>query len=139
MINLELPQINILSKIDLLKEYESELDFPISFYKNPNEYERLNEVIDDANLNPKFKKLNKLISEFVVDYSLVSFNVLDIKNQRHLNKISSLVDKANGFIYANLNNPNNNMSGNDSEKHLGIRDTIAKNDMEYDSDDEYLS
>jgi hypothetical protein len=131
MINLELPQINVLSKIDLLKDYETELDFPLSFYKNPNEYERLNEVIDDANLNPKFKKLNKLICEFVVDYSLVSFNVLDVKNQRHLNKLSSLIDKANGFIYANLGKVND-------EKYLEIRDTIAKNDMEYDSDDEYL-
>ena len=114
----------------MLKEYEEDLQFPLSFYKNPNDYDKLNEVIDNDNLNPKFKKLNKLLSEFVVDYNLVAFNVLDVKNQRNLNTISALIDKANGYLYSNVGKLKD-------EKFIEMRDTIAKNDMQYDdSDDE---
>lgn len=137
MINLELPQINIISKIDLLKEYMSEIPFPLSFYKNPNDSEQLCQFFDQANINPKLKKLNKLLSEFVIDYSLVSFDVLDVKNQRHLNKIAALIDKANGYIYMNTGKF-------EDEKFIEIRNTVAKNDLDYenveddDDDDEYL-
>ena len=101
----------------------------MSYYKNPSEYEKLHEFFDEANINPKFKKLNKLVSEFVIDYSLVSFDILDVKNQRHLNKISTLIDKANGYIYTN--------SGKlEDEKFVEVRNTIAKNDLEFDEEDD---
>jgi len=113
----------------LLKELKSDLSFPLSFYKNPCEFERLHECLDEANLNPKFKTLNKLISEFVIDYNLVSFDVLDVNNQRHLNKIASLIDKANGYIYLNTGKIQD-------EKYIELRNTIAKNDVDEDNDDE---
>ena len=129
MIMLELPQINVISKFDLLKEF-GELPFDVSFFKNPGENEKIKEYIDEANINPKFKKLNKLISEFVIDYGLVSFDVLDVKNQKHINKIMTLIDSANGYIYGN--------SGpQKEEKFQEIRNVIAKHDLEYDDDDDY--
>jgi GPN-loop GTPase len=135
MINLELPQINIISKIDLLKEFkkdttntDKDYQFPLSFFKNPDNSTILNEQLDLMNINPKFKKLNKMISEFVIDYGLVSFDVLDVKNQVKLNKIATLVDKANGYIYLYTGRLN-------EEKYIDIRNTLAKNEMEYDEDD----
>lgn len=140
MINLELPQINIISKIDLLKEFkkdsqfesqnesQTEITFPLSFYKNPSDSEILKEQLDLMNINPKFKKLNKLISEFVIDYGLVSFDVLDVKNQVKLNKIAMLVDKANGYIYLDTGRLND-------EKYIDIRNSLAKNKLEFDEDD----
>jgi len=108
---------------------DAEIPFPLSFYKNPCEYHKLHEFFDEANMNPKFKTLNKLISEFVIDYSLVSFDVLDVNNQRHLNKIATLIDKANGFIYMNTGKL-------EDEKYVELRNTIAKNDFDYEKDDE---
>jgi len=114
---------------------KEDIPFPLNFYKNPCEYDKLNEFFDEANMNPKFKTLNKLLSEFVIDYSLVSFDVLDVNNQRHLNKIASLIDKANGFIYLNTGKIVD-------EKYIELRNTIAKNDLDYDNnedeDDDYL-
>jgi hypothetical protein len=131
MINLELPQVNIISKIDIIKGFD-DIPFPLSFYKNPNDSEQLQAYINEANINPKFKKLNTLISEFVVDYGLVSFDILDVKDQRLLNRVASLIDKANGFIYHDTGRLQD-------EKYIEVRNEIAKNELEYDDDDEYLN
>ena len=101
MINLELPQINLISKCDLLKELKknNKFVFDIEFYKNPNNSEQLNFFLDNINENPKFKNLNKVISEFISDFGLVSFSLLDISNVNHLNRAAILADKANGLLY----------------------------------------
>ena len=73
--------------------------FDIEFYKNPNNSEQLNFFLDNINENPKFKNLNKIISEFISDFGLVSFSLLDISNVNHLNRAAILADKANGLLY----------------------------------------
>ena len=44
---------------------------------------KFKEHFDQINMNPKFKKLNNLISEFVTDYGLVTFDILDVSNHKH--------------------------------------------------------
>jgi hypothetical protein len=137
MINLELPQINLISKIDLLKQfYEKEkessdkiLNFPLNIYKNPLNSDKFKEALDDYNINKKFKNLNKLIVEYVIDFGLVSFDILDVKNQKLLNKASALIDKANGYIYFDTGKL-------EDEQYIEIRNEIAKNDLEFEDDDE---
>jgi hypothetical protein len=129
MIMLELPQVNIISKADLLKEF-GELPFDLGFYKNPADDEKIKFYLDEANLNPKFKALNKRISEFVIEHGLVGFSILDVKNQKLLNKIMSQIDSASGYIYSD--------SGpQKEEKYVEIRNVIAKQDIAFDDDDEY--
>ena len=101
MINLELPQINLISKCDLLNELKKDNKFPfdLEFFKNPNNSFQLGYYLDSLNLNPKFKSLYKKISEFIADYGLIAFSLLDLNNPNHLNRASILVDKANGYIY----------------------------------------
>jgi hypothetical protein len=130
MINLALPQINIISKIDLLKNYDKkDMPFSLGFYKNPSDIEKITLMVDEINVNPKFKKLNKLIAEFVTEYGLVSFDILDVSDQKHLNKIATLIDKANGYIYLNK-------GGIESEQYIEVRNEIAKNDLEFDDEEE---
>lgn len=145
MINLEQPQINLISKIDLLKEYlsgdiqiknndgesqnNSQMTFPLSFYKNPNDSEILNDMLNYLNINPKFKKLNKLISEFVIDYGIVSFDTINVQNQKYLNKVATLIDKANGYIYLDTGSLAD-------EKYIEIRNQIAKNDLDYEHEED---
>ena len=82
MINLELPQINLISKCDLLNELKKDNKFPfdLEFFKNPNNSFQLGYYLDSLNLNPKFKSLNKKISEFIADYGLIAFSLLDLNN-----------------------------------------------------------
>ena len=100
MINLELPQINLISKCDLLNELKKDNKFPfdLEFFKNPNNSFQLGYYLDSLNLNPKFKSLNKKISEFIAGYGLIAFSLLDLNNPKHLNRTSILADKANGYI-----------------------------------------
>lgn len=129
MIQLELPQINIITKIDLLKSLSSnKRPFPLSFYLQPQSEDLKNYLNQESNLvnntqkNTKFNTLNRLISEFIGDYNLVSFTYLDVSNQKHLNKIACLVDKANGYYLEGH-------WSNKEETYLDERNHIAEIDI----------
>ena len=63
MINLELPQVNFISKCDLIKQLKAshQFELPMEFYKNPNDETQLKYYFEDLNINKKFKNLNKKI------------------------------------------------------------------------------
>jgi GTPase SAR1 family protein len=138
MINLELPQVNLISKSDMIKELKKENEFPfdLEFFKNPNNEIRLNEYLDSLNMGTQFKELNKKIAEFICDYGLVSFSLFDVGNVKHVNRAVYLADKGNGFIYKGY------VSGEeeeDEEAGLDSRLLIAENDLEDEErvDEEY--
>ena len=132
MINLALPQVNFISKCDLIKELKAthQFELPLDFYKNPNDETQLKYYFEDLKMNKKFKQLNEKIAEFISDYGLVGFTLLDLSNSRHLNRAAYLIDKANGYIYMKELIDNENL---DSQILLG------QNDYENEDiiDDEY--
>ena len=101
MINLELPQVNFISKCDLIKQLKAshQFELPMEFYKNPNDEVQLKYYFEDLKMNKKFKSLNEKIAEFISDYALVSFSLLDLSNIRHINRAAYLIDKSNGYIF----------------------------------------
>ena len=132
MINLALPQVNFISKCDLLKQLKAthQFELPMEFYKNPNDETQLKYYFEDLKMNKKFKTLNEKISEFISDYALVSFSLLDLSNVRHLNRAAYLIDKANGYIYMKELIENEN---------LDSQILLAQNDFENEDiiDEEY--
>lgn len=69
MILLELPHINILSKIDLLKDEVSKKQ--LKQFLNPDPL--VLEKDADKQLNPRFARLNKSIAQLVDDFGMVQF------------------------------------------------------------------
>ena len=132
MINLALPQVNFISKCDLLKQLKAthQFELPMEFYKNPNDETQLKYYFEDLKMNKKFKTLNEKIAEFIADYALVSFSLLDLSNVRHLNRAAYLIDKANGYIYMKELIENEN---------LDSQILLAQNDFENEDviDEEY--
>jgi GTPase SAR1 family protein len=132
MINLALPQVNFISKCDLIKDLKAthEFELPLEFYKNPNDETQLKYYFEDLKMNKKFKNLNEKIAEFIASYGLVGFTLLDLSNPRHLNRASYLIDKANGYIYMKELIDNEN---------LDSQTLLAKNDFENEDiiDEEY--
>lgn len=124
MLQLELPQINVISKFDMIKK----LDFPLSFYLSPDT-EYLKKLI--SNKDNKYTKLSGLICDLIGDFSLVAFTVLDVNNPKHINKISCQVDKANGYYIEGINNDK-------IENYLDQRNYIAKVDLDNELNDEDL-
>jgi GPN-loop GTPase len=102
MLQIELPHVNILSKMDLIKQY-GELAFNLDFYTDVLNLSYLVETLDSDRFLTKFKKLNKKICDVVSDYSLLSFIPLNIQKKSSIIKCIQQIDRANGFIYGNYN------------------------------------
>lgn len=99
MLQMALPQINVLSKADLLKQFESKLAFGMDFYTEVLDLQYLLEALDAAPGMGKYKKLNAAIVSMIESYSLVSFHLLDSNKTESLLRLKNAIDKANGFVY----------------------------------------
>ncbi|XP_049787419.1 GPN-loop GTPase 2 [Schistocerca cancellata] len=99
MLQLALPHINVLSKIDLLSKYSSKLHFGLDFYTDVLDLKYLLDCLDEDPFTKKYKKLNAAIVSLVEDFSLVSFIPMNIGDRQSILKVKNAVDKANGYIF----------------------------------------
>lgn len=97
MIRLELPHVNVLSKVDLIEDYGN-LDFNLEFYTDVQNLSYLMDHFKDE----KFQKLNEAIAGIIEDFSLVSYITLNISDKKSVNRVIELIDKSNGYIYSNM-------------------------------------
>ncbi|GBL48037.1 hypothetical_protein [Candidozyma auris] len=70
MILLELPHINILSKVDLIKDEVSKKQ--LKQFLNPDSL-LLEKSHEDKTLNPRYHRLNRAIAQLVDDFGMVQF------------------------------------------------------------------
>ncbi|KAG0488124.1 hypothetical protein HPP92_006659 [Vanilla planifolia] len=85
MIQLELPHVNILSKMDLVKN-KKDLDD----YLEPEAqvlFSQLNQY-----MAPQYAKLNKALAELVDEYSMVNFVPLDLRKESSMQYVLSMID-----------------------------------------------
>ncbi|KIY42869.1 hypothetical protein FISHEDRAFT_79102 [Fistulina hepatica ATCC 64428] len=73
MLHLELPHINVLSKIDLISKY-GQLDFNLDFYTEVQDLSYLEAVLSKSSL--RYTELSMAIISLIKDYSLVRFETL---------------------------------------------------------------
>lgn len=106
---MDLPQINVISKIDMLANYgnkEDLLPFRLDYYTEVQQLDYMQPLIEIESENTGYpytaKKLNKLtqhLSEIIEDFNLVSFEVLCIDDKNSMVSLQTLIDKANGYIF----------------------------------------
>lgn len=90
MVNLEIPHISILSKMDLLsKSARKRLDN----YIDPDPYSLLADTKGDL-WNEKYYKLTESLGKIITDYSLVRFLPLNIKDEESIADIKLTIDNA---------------------------------------------
>jgi GTPase SAR1 family protein len=77
MLHLELPHINVLSKVDLITKY-GDLAFNLDFYTQVQDLSYLENHLTFS-LPPKFASLNMAITSLIEDYGLVSFETLAVE------------------------------------------------------------
>jgi GTPase SAR1 family protein len=87
MMNLELPHVNMMSKVDLVDEKGVLEPFLV-----PDHDELAGELHE--RMRPKFRKLNEQIARLLEDYSMVSFHPLDISDEDSLAYVLYTVDTA---------------------------------------------
>ncbi|KAJ6235824.1 gpn-loop gtpase 2 [Anaeramoeba flamelloides] len=100
MIRMELPHLNVLSKIDLIEKY-GQLDFNLDYYTEVLDLDYLVDLLSKK-ATKQFTKLNKAICELVQDFSLVTFSTLNINDSESVTRLLKKVDKCNGYTFGLL-------------------------------------
>jgi hypothetical protein len=107
MTQLELPHVNVLSKMDLVESY-GPLEFGLDFYTDVMDLKYLLPRMDleadrhSPAAHPLARKLSKLhaaLADMVESYNLVSFVPLDVSNTDLMKSLLQTIDKANGALY----------------------------------------
>ena len=89
MANMELPHLNILSKMDLLsKTARGQLDK----YLEPDPQALLGEVTNESSWGRKYRKLSETIGWLIDDFSLVRFTPLNINDEESVADILLTID-----------------------------------------------
>ncbi|KAF4527506.1 hypothetical protein B566_EDAN016203 [Ephemera danica] len=99
MLHIELPHLNVLSKVDLAARYSGKLDFGLDFYTEVLDLNYLLDRLDSERGTSKLRKLNAALVGLVEDYSLVSFLPLAVNDTQTLVKLQAAADKANGWVF----------------------------------------
>ncbi|NXD94931.1 GPN2 GTPase, partial [Chaetorhynchus papuensis] len=98
MLHVELPHVNVLSKMDLIEQY-GKLAFNLDYY---TEVLDLSYLVDHLASDPffrNFRRLNEKLVEVIEDYSLVSFVPLNVQDKQTMRQVMQAVDKANGYSF----------------------------------------
>lgn len=89
MVNMELPHVNILSKMDLLsKTSKGQLDK----YLEPDPHALLGEVTSESSWGRKYRKLSETIGFLIEDFSLVRFTPLNINDEENIGDLLLMID-----------------------------------------------
>ncbi|ORZ14579.1 GPN-loop GTPase [Absidia repens] len=105
MVQLELPHVNILSKVDLIESY-GKLRFNLQYYTDVMDLSYLLESLNDDAFGSKFKKLNEALCDLIEDFALVGFYTLCVEDKTSMTKIQQVIDKAGGFVFGGLTEGN---------------------------------
>jgi len=98
MLQLSLPHINVLSKVDLI-EKTGKLALNPDFYTDVLDLDYLLETLQDDPWLKKYKKLNEALVGIIEDYSLVTFQPLSVENKESMMRLLKSVDKCNGYVF----------------------------------------
>ncbi|KAF3816500.1 hypothetical protein GH733_014673 [Mirounga leonina] len=90
MISLEIPQVNIMTKMDLLSKKAKK---EIEKFLDPDMYSLLDDSASDLR-SKKFKKLTKAICGLIDDYSMVRFLSYDQSDEESINIVLQHIDFA---------------------------------------------
>ncbi|XP_065057907.1 GPN-loop GTPase 2-like isoform X2 [Rhopilema esculentum] len=98
MLQIGLPHVNVLSKMDLIQQY-GKLPFNLDFFTDVLDLSYLVEMFDKDPFLKKYKKLNKALTDVIEDYGLVSFSALCIEDKETMLSLVKLIDKASGYVF----------------------------------------
>lgn len=108
MLQVGLPHVNVLSKIDLIEKY-GKLPFNLDYFTEVLDLDFLLDQFKDEPSVRRYKKLNEALIGLVQDYGLVSFSTLHVESKQSMKTLMAQVDKANGYVYGGLSEVSNDV------------------------------
>ncbi|NXG59475.1 GPN2 GTPase, partial [Hemiprocne comata] len=98
MLHVELPHVNVLSKMDLIEQY-GKLAFNLDYYTEVLDLSYLVDHLASDTFFRNYRRLNEKLVEVIQDYSLVSFVPLNVQDKESMRLVVQAVDKANGYSF----------------------------------------
>jgi len=97
MINLEVPQLNVLTKADLIDT--EKLPYEFKFFEELPDTQYLADLLDDHPFMANYKDLTRKLCDVVDNYGLVTFHPISVKSQELMKQLIKQADLANGFAF----------------------------------------
>lgn len=123
---MDLPHINVLTKIDNLSKYP-ELPFNLDFY---TEVQDLNHLFPHLSAESpvfapdgKFAGLNHAIVGLVEEFGLVGFETLAVEDKKSMISLLQTIDRASGYAFGGP------AGANDSIWQVAVREGLGKMDV----------
>lgn len=108
MIQMDMPHINVLSKIDKVHAYE-DLPFNLDFYTDVDDLTYLTPHLESespALRSDKFGKLNEAVAGLIENYGLVRYEVLAVENKKSMMNLLRVIDRAGGYVFGGAEGAN---------------------------------
>ena len=122
---MDLPHLNVLTKIDKISSYES-LPFNLDFYTEVQDLSYLLphlEAESSVMAGSKFEGLNKAIIELVESFGLVGFETLAVEDKRSMMHLLQVIDRAGGYAFGGAE------GANDTVWQVAMREGVTTMDV----------
>ncbi|KAJ5488564.1 GPN-loop GTPase 2 [Penicillium diatomitis] len=139
MLQLDLPHLNVLTKIDNLSNYTN-LPFNLDYY---TEVQDLNYLIphleaESSRLtNSKFGALNNAIIDLVEEFGLVAFETLAVEDKKSMMNLLKAIDRASGYAFGPAEGANDTVWSVAVREGLGGMDVRDVQERWLDAKDEF--
>ncbi|XP_050540605.1 GPN-loop GTPase 2 [Daktulosphaira vitifoliae] len=104
MYQMELPHVNILSKIDIAVKHRSKLLFNLDYYTEVLSLDELLNALQNDPLTARYHRLNEAIVSLIEGQNIVSFIPLNVRDKRTMELARKNIDKANGYVFNSQEN-----------------------------------
>ncbi|EEQ91811.1 ATP binding protein [Blastomyces dermatitidis ER-3] len=125
MLQMDLPHINVLTKIDNLSNYPP-LPFNLDFYTEVQDLSYLMPHLKEESprlANSKFDALNQAIVELVQDFGLVGFETLAVEDKKSMMSLLHVIDRAGGYAFGSAE------GANDTVWQVAVREGLGTMDI----------
>ncbi|EAS28481.3 ATP binding protein [Coccidioides immitis RS] len=125
MLQMDLPHLNVLTKIDNLSNYPP-LPFNLDFYTEVQDLSYLIPHLKEEApflASSKFDALNKAIVEVVQDFGLVAFETLAVEDKQSMMSLLQAIDRAGGYAFGTAE------GANDTVWQVAVREGMGTMDI----------
>lgn len=108
MLQMDLPHLNVLTKIDKLASY-GPLPFNLDYYTEVQDLSfLLPHLADESPMmrHPKFEGLNNAVIELVEEFGLVGFETLAVEDKKSMMTLLQAIDRAGGYAFGGAEGAN---------------------------------
>jgi hypothetical protein len=139
MLQLDLPHLNVLTKIDNLSNY-APLPFNLDYYTEVQDLSYLLPELECESSrlsHEKFGKLNQTIIDLVEEFGLVAFETLAVEDKKSMMSLLRAIDRASGYAFGPAEGANDTVWQVAVREGMGVTDVRDVQERWLDAKDEY--